>query len=242
MRLRGTAARGAALATAVLAGVLALAGVPAAPATAAPADAAATVPAAPATDDLPVSVSVTGVSPQVLEPGDDLTVTAALRNDGDEVLDSPRASVRIYRYRMTSRDELARWAASGTSSPIGDVAATTVLDAPLEPGQSQTVQVVVPADDIRLLRTDNAWGPRGITLDVGDGSRRVGVDRTFLLWGSADEVPTAHVGVLAPVVGPATDPGPPDEEQDEDAAPQPSASPTPTPTPTGGEDAEGAEG
>jgi hypothetical protein len=241
MRLRGTAARGAALATAVLAGVLALAGVPAAPATAAPADAAATVPAAPATDDLPVSVSVTGVSPQVLEPGDDLTVTATLRNDGDEVLDSPRASVRIYRYRMTSRDELARWAASGTSSPIGDVAATTVLDAPLEPGQSQTVQVVVPADDIRLLRTDDAWGPRGITLDVGDGSRRVGVDRTFLLWGSADEVPTAHVGVLAPVVGPATDPGPPDEEQDEDAAPQPSASPTPTPTPTGGGDAEGAQ-
>lgn len=236
MRLRGTAARGGALAAAVLAGVLALAGVPA---VAARADAAAAVPAAPATDTLPVSVSVTAVSPQVLVPGDDLTVTATLRNEGDEVIDSPRASVRIYRYRMASRDELARWAASGTSSPVGDVAATTVLDTPLEPGQSQTVQVVVPAEDIRLLRTDDAWGPRGITLDVGDGSRRVGVDRTFLLWGSADDVPTAHVGVLAPVVGPATDPGPPDEEDDA-AGPEPSATPAPTPAPTGTEDAEDA--
>lgn len=240
MRLRGTAARGRALAAAVLAGVLALAGVPA---VAAPADAVATTPAAPATDTLPVSVSVTGVSPQVLVPGDDLTVTATLRNDGDEVLDSPRASVRIYRYRMTSRDELARWAASGTSSPIGDVAATTVLDTPLEPGQSQTVQVVVPGDDIRLLRTDDAWGPRGVTLDVADGSRRVGVDRTFLLWGSAQEVPTAHVGVLAPVVGPATDPGLPDDEQSDDASPEPSATtPAPTPGPTDAAQPDDAEG
>ncbi|RMI09093.1 DUF6049 family protein [Cellulomonas triticagri] len=220
MRLRGTVRRaGAVAATVVVAGVLALVGQPAAGAT------PAAVPAAPSTDSLPVTASVTQVSPQVLEPGQDLTVTATLRNDGTRAIEQPRASVRIYRYRMSSRDEVAAWATAGTTSPIGDVAATTVLDTPLEPGASTTVTVTVPADDIGLLRTDEAWGPRGITLDVGDGRQRVGVDRTFLLWASADEVPTAQVGVVAPVVGPATVP-----VADEEAEPEESPAPTPAPT------------
>jgi hypothetical protein len=242
MRLRGTAARGRAFAAAVLAaGVLALSGAPGAAAVTAGADVqpAVTRPADPSTDTLPVSVSVTGVSPQVLEPGQDLTVTATLRNDGDEVVEAPRASVRIYRYRMSDRDELAAWADAGATSPIGDVAGTTALDAPLAPGASVSVQVLVPAADIRLLRTDDAWGPRGLTLDVGDGSERVGVDRTFLLWASADEVPTAHVSVLSSVVGPAARPTGAAAGAAADAAEDPDgaeAAPTPTPTgpPTGG--------
>jgi hypothetical protein len=243
MRLRGTAARGRAFAAAVLAaGVLALSGAPGAAAVSARAGAepAVTRPADPSTDTFPVSVSVTGVSPQVLAPGQDLTVTATLRNDGDEVVEAPRASVRIYRYRMSDRDELAAWADAGATSPIGDVAGTTALDAPLAPGASVSVQVLVPASDIRLLRTDDAWGPRGLTLDVGDGSRRVGVDRTFLLWASAAEVPTAHVSVLSSVVGPAAEPtgagagAAVDATEDPDGAEAPT--PTPTTVPTGGTD------
>jgi len=238
MRLGGTAARGRALAAAVLAGLLVLVGTPALAAGPQPAGGvpAAGAPAAPATDALPVSVAVTQVAPAVLEPGQDLTVTATLRNDGDDVIAAPRVSVRIYRYRLSSRDEVARWAGSGTSSPIGDVAATTVLDTPLEPGQTQTVQVVVPAADIGLLRTEDAWGPRGITIDVGDGSRRVGIDRTFLLWASAEQVPTAHVGVLAPVVGPPTVPGAGEPEEQDDAAAEPAATPGPTPGETPSDD------
>lgn len=229
MRLRGTARRAGAVAATVVAGVLALAGLPAAAAGAVPtttgtaaAVAAPAAPAAPATDALPVTASVTQVSPQVLRPDQDLTVVATLRNDGTRVVEQPRASVRIYRYRMTSREEVAAWATAGTTSPIGDVAATTVLDTPLEPGASTTVTVTVPAEAVGLLRTDEAWGPRGLTLDVGDGRQRVGVDRTFLLWGSAQEVPTAQVGVVAPLVGPATVPvAEPDEDAAEDGAPEP---------------------
>jgi hypothetical protein len=223
MRLRGTARHGRAVLAAVLAaGLLALPGVPA---LAAPADVPASVPAAPSTDDLPVSVAVTAIAPQVLVPGQDLTVTATLRNDGDEVVAQPRASVRVYRYRMASRDELDRWSGSGASSPVGDVAATTTLDADLPPGATTTVQVTVPATSIGLLRTDDAWGPRGLTFDVGSATGRVGVDRTFLLWASAQEVPTARIGVLAPVVGPATDPA-------ATALAEAEAEPEPAPTPT----------
>ncbi|VTR75812.1 DUF6049 family protein [Cellulomonas hominis] len=264
MRLQGAAARGRAFAAALLAaGVLALSGAPAVATGSTPssptvptgqtvqtaqtgqtgsAQAGAARPASPSTDTLPVSVSVTAVTPQVLQPGEDLTVTATLRNDGDEAVEAPRASVRIYRYRISDRDELAAWADAGVTSPIGDVAATTPLDAPLAPGASVSVQVVVPAADIRLLRTDDAWGPRGITFDVGDGSRRVGVDRTFLLWASADEVPTAHVSVLSSVVGPAARPTGEDDAEDEagddsgdeatGAEGAEGAEPSPTPTAT----------
>ena len=248
MRLRGTAGRARAVTAAVLAacvvalsGVPALGSVPAAPlpaaplAAAGPAAAAPVVPAAPSTDDLPVSVAITAVAPQVLQPGEDLTVTATLRNDGDEVVESPRASVRIYRYRMSTREQVAAWADAGDSSPIGDVAAVTTLDAPLEPGASATVQVTVPAADIGLLRTDDAWGPRGLTLDVTDGRTRVGLDRSYLIWNSATELPTAQVGVLSAVVGPATDPSLDDDDEGAEDGTAAGAAPTPTPTPTGGE-------
>jgi hypothetical protein len=219
------------LAAVLSAGLLALSGAPALGAPAPAAAPALVAPAAPATEDLPVSVAVTAVAPQVLTPGEDLTVTATLRNDGDEVVEQPRASVRIYRYRMSERDELDRWAGSGASSPIGDVAATTTLEGDLAPGATVGVQVTVPAASIGLLRTDDAWGPRGLTLDVGSSAGRVGVDRTFLLWASADEVPTAQVGVLSSVVGPATDPAAAALTEAAEGAED--AEPAPTPTPTG---------
>ncbi|NHT18402.1 DUF6049 family protein, partial [Cellulomonas sp. IC4_254] len=242
MRLHGTAGRARAITAAVLAAcVLALPGLPALASTpAASAVAATTTPAAPSTEDLPVSVAITQVAPQVLEPGDDLTVTATLRNDGDEVVEQPRASVRIYRYRMSTREQVAAWADAGDSSPIGDVAASTTLETPLAPGATTTVQVTVPAADIGLLRTDDAWGPRGLTLDVGDGRTRVGLDRSYLLWDSATELPSARVGVLSAVVGPAADPSL-DDDADEPAAegtgPAPSPSASDDATADGSDDA-----
>lgn len=231
MRLHGTAGRARAITAAVLAAcVVALPGVPALASTpAASAAVGTTTPAAPSTDDLPVSVAITQVAPQVLEPGDDLTVTATLRNDGDEVVEQPRASVRVYRYRMSTREQVAAWADAGDSSPIGDVAASTTLETPLAPGATTTVQVTVPAADIGLLRTDDAWGPRGITLDVGDGRTRVGLDRSYLLWDSATELPSARVGVLSAVVGPAADPSL-DDDDDADAPAAEGTAPAPSPS------------
>jgi hypothetical protein len=234
MRLGSTTARARAFAAVLAAGLLVLAAAPAQAAgpasSGSPAPTAGRTPAAPATTDLPASVAVTAVSPQVLEPGEDLTVTATIRNDGTEIMESPRASVRIYRYRMSSREQLSAWAEAGTSSPIGDVAATTTLEEPLAPGTSATVSVVVPADDIRLLRTDDAWGPRGITLDVWDGASRVGLDRTFLIWSSTDHLPTTQVGVLSAVVGPAAEPSA--AAATPGAAAPATTAPTATPAPT----------
>ncbi|GIG26603.1 DUF6049 family protein [Cellulomonas denverensis] len=184
--------------------------------------------AAPSTDDLPVAVGLSSISPQVLTPGEDLTVTVNLRNNGDEEITSPRASVRIYRYRISTRDQLDTWSASGDTGPYGDVAATEILDEPLPPGGTATVTITVPARSIGLSRSADAWGPRGLTVDVSDNGDRVGIERSFLLWNSDEDVTATHVSVLTPVTGPAVTPPAADEEEDEDAAPTPAPTASPT--------------
>jgi hypothetical protein len=189
--------------------------------------------AAPSSDDLPVAVSLTAITPQVLDPGEDLTVTVTLRNNGDEEITSPRASVRIYRYRMSTREQLEQWASSTDSGPYGDVAATQTLDTPIPPGGTASVTITVPSRSIGLSRTSDAWGPRGLTVDVGDGSSRVGIERSFLLWNSDAEVTPTQVSVLTPITGPAVTPT---AAEDEGVEPEP----TPTPTATATTGATGA--
>lgn len=240
MRRHGPASRRLlrALASVLVLGAGALTAAPAgalpadpAPVASGTAGAGRTAPGTPATDTLPLTVSVTEVSPQVLRPGEPLTLTATLRNDGDHEVTPARASVRIYRYRMAARDDLSRWADSGSRAPLGDVAATERLDQPLPPGASATVTVTVPPEAVGLLRTADAWGPRGVTFDVADSSGRVGIDRTFLLWASDDDVPTARVGVLAPVVGPPLEPAA-TEARRQEAEGEDGAAATPGPTAT----------
>lgn len=204
-----------ALATALLA-LGALAGSSATAALAAPtttattttADVAAAEPALLSTVEAPVTVAISEITPQVLQPDQDLTITVTLRNDGEKEITSPRVSARIYRYRMTTREQVAEWTAAGHGSPVGDVAATLTLDAPLAPGATTQVTITVPARSIGLLRSADAWGPRGLAVDVTDGATRVGIDRSYLIWSTTEDVPTAQVAVLAAVTGPATDPGP----------------------------------
>ncbi|WP_169166826.1 DUF6049 family protein [Cellulomonas taurus] len=191
--------------------------------------------AAPSSEDLPVAVSLAAMTPQVLTPGEDLNVTVSLRNNGDEEITSPRASVRIYRYRMSNRDQLDQWATRTDTGPYGDVAATQSLDAPIPPGGSATVTITVPARSIGLSRTSDAWGPRGLTVDVGDGSSRVGIERSFLLWNSDDDLTPTQVGVLTPVTGPAVTPTV-DDDQTEEQEPQPT--PTSSSAPTASADPE----
>ncbi|MFC4613412.1 DUF6049 family protein [Cellulomonas algicola] len=194
----------------------------------------------------PVSVQVTRVTPAVLRPGDDLTVTATIRNDGAEAVTSPSAVLRISRVRPHTRADLEAWVSGGLSSRSTDAVAG--IEGPLEPGASVQVDLTVPAADIRLADGADVWGPRGLVVDARAGSRVVGQQRTFLLWLPSDDVPATDVSVAVPVVGPplaptlpGTDAGaeqPPDGAAtdgatgpetdgtgDADAAPSPSSSP-----------------
>ncbi len=148
-----------------------------------------------------VGIVVDQVSPQVLTPGEDLSVTATVTNSTDQPLSDVRAAVRIHRFRMVSRTELADWADAGTGGTVGAVAATVLLPDQLAPAASTQVQITVPAGSVGLLNTPDAWGPRGMALEITSASRRVGLARTFVLWDPAATVPSSRVSVLVPIVG-----------------------------------------
>ncbi|MFS0706439.1 DUF6049 family protein, partial [Cellulomonas sp. 179-A 9B4 NHS] len=77
---------------------------------------------------------------------------------------------------------------------------------PLAPGAGVELTVTVPAGDVGLLDRPDVWGPRGLAVEAVDGARRVGLERTFVLWAPEGAIPQARVSVLAPVVGPPTVP------------------------------------
>ncbi|WP_066583314.1 DUF6049 family protein [Cellulomonas timonensis] len=163
-----------------------------------------TASAAPATDGLTVDVSVTAVQPQVLTVDQDLTVKAVVRNTGDTAIEQPRATLRISRYRLASSERLAAWTSSAPGDDAGSPVQAIDLDAPLEPGASAEVVLTVPAASVGLLRSASAWGPRGLSVELSDKSRRVGLERTFLLWSPSDDpadLSQVAVNVLVPVVG-----------------------------------------
>lgn len=157
-------------------------------------------------DEFPVDVAITAVSPEVLRPGQDLVMRATLRNTGDTELTEARAVVRISRFRVSARSALSTWSGTGPAEPAGTAAASVALAAPLAPGASAEVTVTVPAADVRLSPSPDAWGPRGLALEVTDDGRRVGLARTFALWMPGGEVSRSRLSVLVPVVGPPTDP------------------------------------
>lgn len=163
--------------------------------------------AATADPELPVSVQISEVSPSILRPGEDLLVRATLRNEGEEAIEAPGAALRLSRFRVFSRADVDAWASAGTSGlsrSRRDV--TEPVAGPLLPGGTVTVDLVLPADDVGLLKGADTWGPRGLVVEALDGSRRVGIQRTFLLWLTTDDVPQTDVSVLVPMVGPPSGP------------------------------------
>ncbi|MCL3860745.1 DUF6049 family protein [Actinotalea sp. K2] len=178
--------------------LLAVVGAPVAAATTTPED-----------GSLPVEVTVTGVSPQVLRPGEDLTVTATLHNTGSATLAEPRVIVRINRDGFISRSSLDTWTDAGPDGRSGAAILDIDLPSALAPGATVTARGTVPAGSIGLRTGATSWGPRGLALevvDVADPARaRQGLGRTFALWFPEQEVTGTRLTVLVPVVGPVGD-------------------------------------
>jgi hypothetical protein len=192
--------------------------------------------AAPSSDELPVTVDVTAVTPQVVRPGQDVQVTVTVRNDGDTELANPRAVLRLDRKRPATSAALDAWASAEPDAAAGVSVRTRELGAPLAPGASADVTIDLPASAVGLLDTSDAWGPRGLAVELTDGRRRVGIERTFLLWLPDDEIARTRLSVLVPVV--ATLPGSDAQATSADVVeplPDPTApAPSPTETETAG--------
>jgi len=155
---------------------------------------------------LPVQVVITGVSPQVVRPGDDLVVRATVTNTTDKEVANPRVAVRISRFLLATRTALSEWERAAPTDVAGAAAQTTDLGAPLAPRAAADVEVRVPAASLRLSASATAWGPRGIAVEVTDTGQRQGLDRTFALWYPTDHVTPTRISVVVPLTGDPVDP------------------------------------
>lgn len=179
-----------------------------------PAGAATTGPAAvePVTSTgLPIEVTITKVTPQVLAPGTDLSVTVTLRNAGPTPVEVPQVVVHLDQRSFISRSSLDRWRYAEPDDPAGQVVLRTDLAAPLAPGATTSTRVTVPASDVAGPARGTDWGARGLAVEVVDAAEeatgeRLGLARTFALWFPDQEVTATRVSVLAPVVGGPVDP------------------------------------
>ena len=174
-----------------------------------PALAPAAVEPADPDDGLPVDVRVTSIAPQVLQPGQDLTVTVRVHNDGAAPVAEPRVVLSLDRNPFIGRFSLDRWRGAAPTDPVGSDLLVSDLPTALAPGQQATVELVVPAAQIRLPSRATSWGARGLAVSVVDRAdparTRVGIARTFALWFPQQEVNATRLSVLTPIVGPAAD-------------------------------------
>lgn len=181
---------------------------------------AATPPAAPssavtATESSGQStVRLVSMTPEVVRPGDTLTVRAEVTNTTSQALAQPVATLTVSKYRFISRERLVAWTDLTLSDAFGTVLESVELPEDLAPGASAMVDFSVEADAMGLLTTLDGWGPRGMAVTLAeDGTTPASLDpvgalRTFLLWFPVDDtdVTPVDVSVLVPVVGPAVDP------------------------------------
>lgn len=111
-------------------------------------------PAAAADPPNQVEVRITEVAPQVLRPGEDLTVRVALRNTGQTAVAEPTVALHLDTGSFVSRTSLDRWRTAGPEDRVGTARAQETSDVPLEPDGTRTLTLTLPADATGLGR---AW-------------------------------------------------------------------------------------
>ena len=156
-------------------------------------------------DATAVSVTITAVTPQILRPGDDLTVTATATNTSTQTIQQPRAAVLLSRTSLSTRYSLDAWASADPTSSAGTSLKSVAIPGQLDPGASATVQITVPAASLGLSAQTSQWGARGLALQVLDSWSRVGIARSFALWLPGDQPARTSVSVLVPVTRDSAD-------------------------------------
>lgn len=160
-----------------------------------------------ASTTLPVLVQAARISPQVLQPGQDLSVTLTVTNNGSAAIAQPRVFLDLDRRSFVSRSSLDRWRLAGPYDSVGTAIGQVDLPGPLEVGASASVVVTAPAAAIGLPSAATSWGARGLAVEVVDAADptrlRLGLLRTFTVWFPPQEVTPTTLSVLVPITGPA---------------------------------------
>ncbi|MGC5614682.1 DUF6049 family protein [Georgenia sp. Z1491] len=213
------------------------AGPPPAPAVAAPSTTARTNPVDAEEPAEPLALD--DVAPAVLDPEDDLTVTVTLTPTTD--VEDGTLALALDPTIPLSRSVLAAWQSG--EGPSGYASRTEVeLDGTVAAGESRTVELEVPAEELGLVAGRDEWGPRGLEVVLTDAGEVEEVVRSVVVWGApAESLEPLPVGLLVPATsGSVADPalvpglGPGTAGAPDDPAPTGSEAPPASEAPTGG--------
>jgi hypothetical protein len=141
-------------------------------------------------------VTLTQVTPTVVKPGSDVTITGIVTAPLSGKLSAPMVQVRLGTRDITTRTALDDWASSRTTSSGRRVAETGL--ATVAAGAERPFTVDVPAAE---LRTPEAFAVLPISVEVVQegASVPIGMTRTFLAWNSRKEFEPIQVATLMPV-------------------------------------------
>ncbi|WP_235432580.1 DUF6049 family protein, partial [Nostocoides japonicum] len=142
-----------------------------------------------------LAVSLQQVSPTVAAEGEDTTVTATVRNTSGRQLTGVVVGVRQAVASMTSRKQVAGWAASNDPADGSLLASESVAGA-LAPGASTRVSITVP--DVGAGRAAT-YGTVGVSIDAVAGTA-YGRQHTFLGYQRIKQYQPLRFAVAIPLV------------------------------------------
>lgn len=189
-----------------------------------PASALPTKPSTPSKDDL--VTEITDITP-IVEPGDDLKVSAVVRNEGEKTIKDAELDLRLYRPQLISRSSVELWEDPEDSldpvRPTGQVVSTEDVGDIAE-GEKVEVELTLSSGAMYLPLDASMWGPRGIAVDTRHKDDVLHRERSFMLWFPAhpEAVSPTDVSILAPLVSQPHQADSPLVEPDADESPHPS--------------------
>jgi hypothetical protein len=165
----------------------------------APAWAAASAGTAAAAED-GVILTIAPLGKGVLNPGQELLVSATVRNATAATIAGGTLQLSITDDEITSRDVLTQWLGPDADEVPERKLLTQQLKTQLAPGQVLPVTLTVPAASVGLSTKD--WGTRGLeaTLTVAGGSVVSG--RSALVWSGHKQPARNRLGLVVPITVP----------------------------------------
>lgn len=166
----------------------------------------AAAPGAPRIDTatpLPISVSLTSVTPVALAPDSVMTVTGTVRNIGRTTFSALQVVLRLD-WRVLDRRQIAEWAALDPKDPANGTRQNGVpLGRRLAPGETAGFTVTMRGDSAQLPVDAKGFGPRKMAIEIQNGAGRsgprVGILRTFAVWNPVQEYSPTRLAILVPV-------------------------------------------
>ncbi|WP_166844227.1 DUF6049 family protein [Isoptericola sp. BMS4] len=167
-----------------------------------PASATAAPGAAPAAVDGEVTVELVSSQPAVARPGGTVTLTVRVTNGRETALEGSRLDLGVHWRPVTSRDDLAAWSGSTSTTTASRQLVEDVGKVPAGDTVERDLELDV---DILDLAEDAPWGPREMSVSVVDQAEStLDVLHTFLLYAPEGSAPDpVGISVVAPVTGPA---------------------------------------